>query len=158
MMRVLPPLMVIGGPPGAGKSAIAGAVAKRVPAEVVGLRDSAGADQHTIDLGALQERLDTFADAALVIVEGVFPLTLPPIRWAARWTVYVDTPLDISLARRALGRDDPRAVLRAYLDGGRAAHARHVAPGRQLADLVVDGAGPVDDVAARIHDFMAARP
>jgi uridine kinase len=157
MMRVLPPLLVIGGPAGAGKTSVAGAVAKRVEAPVVGLGDSAGEDQHAVDLPALQERLDAFEDAPLVIVEGLFALALPPIRWAARWTVYVDTPLDISLARRALSRDDPRATLRAYLDGGRDAHARTVAPGRQLADLVIDGTEPLPELATRVHRFMTAR-
>jgi uridine kinase len=150
MMRVLSPLLVIGGPAGAGKTSIADAVAQRLDARVFGLADSAGDDQHIVDLGGLQDRLDAHEDAPLVVIEGVFALALPPIRWAARWTVYVDTPQDISLARRALSQDDPRAVLRAYLDGGRDAQARHVAPGRQLADLVVDGAEPLPDVAARI--------
>ncbi|HTJ34951.1 MAG TPA: hypothetical protein VL738_17120 [Dactylosporangium sp.] len=158
MMRVLPPLLVIGGPAGAGKTSIAEAVAKRADAPVVGLADSAGEDQHCVDLVALQHRLDVFEDAPLVVIEGVFALTLPPIRWAARWTVYVDTPPDISLARRALSQDDPRAVLRAYLDGGRDAYARNVAPGRQLADLVVDGTEALPALAVRIHAFIATRP
>ncbi|MEV8512318.1 hypothetical protein [Dactylosporangium sp. NPDC051484] len=158
MMRVLPPLLVIGGPAGAGKSSIADAVAKRVDAPVVGLDDSAGEDQHSVDLNTLQDRLDAHEDAELVVVEGVFALALPPIRWAARWTVYVDTPLDISLARRALGLDDPHTVLRAYLDGGRDAHARNIAPGRQLADLVVDGTDPLPDTAERIYHFILNRP
>lgn len=158
MMHALPPLLVIGGPAGAGKSSIAAAVAERLGAPVVGLADSNGDDQHSVDLAGLQRRLDEHEEAPLVVVEGVYALALPPIRWAARWTVYLDTPLDISLARRALGRDDPRAVLHAYLDGGRDAHARLVAPGRQLADLVVDGAERLPEIAARIHDFVTRRP
>jgi len=156
-MRVLPPLLVIGGPAGAGKSSIAAAVAGLSDAPVVGLADSGGPDEHSVDLPALQLRLDAHDGAPLVVVEGVYALVLPPIRWAARWTVYVDTPLDLSLARRALSQDDPRAVLRAYLDGGRAAHARTVAPGRQLADLVVDGTEPLPAIAARIHRFLLRR-
>ncbi|WP_432992984.1 hypothetical protein [Dactylosporangium sp. CA-233914] len=157
MMRVLPPLLVIGGPAGSGKSSIAAAVAELVDAPVVGLADSAGEDQHCVDLPALQLELDEHEEAAMVVIEGVFPLALNPIRWAARWTVYVDTPLDISLARRALSQDDPRSVLRAYLEGGREAQARWVAPCRQLADLVVDGADPLPETAARIHKFILQR-
>ncbi|WP_433086753.1 hypothetical protein ACQP1P_14055 [Dactylosporangium sp. CA-052675] len=157
MMRVLPPLLVIGGPAGAGKSSIADAVAELVDAPVVGLADSAGPDQHSVDLPSLQQRLDEHEEAPMVVVEGVYALTLPPIRWAARWTVYVNTPLDLSLARRALSQDDPRPVLRAYLGGGREAHARTVAPGRQLADLVVDGSEDLPDIAARIHAFIRRR-
>jgi uridine kinase len=157
MMLVPPPMLAIGGPPGAGKSSIAAAAAKRLDAAVVGLGDSAGEDQHTVDLDAVQDALDDLEGVSLVIVEGLYALALPPIRWAARWTVYVDTPLDLALARRALTDDDPGAVLRAYLDGGRDALARTIAPGRQLADLVVDGSGPLPDVAARIHEFVRSR-
>ena len=92
MMLVPPPLLAIGGPPGAGKSSIAAAAAKRLDAAVVGLGDSTGEDQHAVDLVAMQDALDDLEDVPLVIVEGVYALALPPIRWAARWTVYVDTP------------------------------------------------------------------
>jgi uridine kinase len=154
MMRAVPPVLAIAGPAGAGKSSIADAAAELLGGVVVGLHDSAQADPHAVDLVGLQQRLDAHDDATFVIVEGVFALALPPIRWAARWTVYVDTPLDISLARRALHHDDPRPLLRGYLEHGRDGHARFIAPGRQLADLVVDGTQPVDAVAAQIRRFV----
>jgi uridine kinase len=153
-MRAVPPVLAIAGPAGAGKSSIAEAAAQRLDAAVVGLGDSGQSDPHEVDLLALQYRIDEFDDAAFVIVEGVFALALSPIRWAARWTVYVDTPLDISLARRALHVSDPVPVLRGYLEHGRDGHARFVAPGRQLADLVVDGTQPLDAVADRICQFV----
>ncbi|WP_238009038.1 hypothetical protein KZZ52_20725 [Dactylosporangium sp. AC04546] len=156
MMLAVPPLLVLAGPAGSGKSSIAAAVAGPLGATVVGLGDGGFADQHGVDLIALQERLDTVQDAPLLIVEGVFALTLPPIRWAARWTVYVDTPPDIAIARRALDAEDPRQVLRGYLEHGRDVLARFVANGRQLADLVVDGTQPVDAVADRIRQFVTA--
>ncbi|MFI5912424.1 hypothetical protein [Dactylosporangium sp. NPDC051541] len=154
MMRVLPPLLVIGGPAGSGKSSIAAAVGRLAAAPVVDLGDSAQDDPHSVDLPALQLRLDEHEEAPLVVVEGVFALALPPIRWAAKWTVYVDTPLDLSLARRALDHTDPHTVLRAYLDGGREAHIRTVVTGRQLADLVVDGSAHLPEVAGKIHRFL----
>ncbi|GAA0725225.1 hypothetical protein Drose_22460 [Dactylosporangium roseum] len=154
MMRAVAPVLAIAGPAGAGKTSIATATAGLLAAAVVGLDDGGCADQHGVDLPALQDRLDDLDDAGFVIIEGVFALALPPIRWAARYTVYVDTPLDISLARRALHQPDPRPVLRGYLEHGRDGHARFVAPGRQLADLVVDGTRSPDAVADQIRDFV----
>ncbi|MET7398976.1 hypothetical protein ABZS66_36410 [Dactylosporangium sp. NPDC005572] len=156
MMRALPPLLVIAGPAGSGKSSIAASVASPLGAAVVGLDDGGFADQHGVDLIALQHRLDEVQDAPMLVVEGVFAMALLPIRWAARWTVYVDTPPDIAIARRALEAEDPRSVLRGYLEYGRDGFARFVANGRQLADLVVDGTQPVDAVADRIVQFVTA--
>ncbi|GAA3456037.1 hypothetical protein GCM10018962_78710 [Dactylosporangium matsuzakiense] len=156
-MRVLPPLLVIGGPAGSGKTSIASEVGKLAHAPVVDLGDSGDDDPHAVDLPALQLRLDAHEEARMVVVEGVYALALPPIRWAAKWTVYVDTPLDLSLARRALDHRDPAVILRAYLAGGRETHLRTVATGRQLADLVVDGSHDLADVAGRIHRFLLTR-
>ncbi|MBY8876544.1 uridine kinase family protein [Actinacidiphila acidipaludis] len=80
----------------------------------------------------------------LVVVEGLFALTLPVVTARATWRVYVDTPDDIRLARKILRkievqRQDPALSLRNYLMTGRERHAAHVAPSRAVADLVVDG-------------------
>ncbi|MDF9812686.1 hypothetical protein [Streptomyces sp. SPB162] len=80
----------------------------------------------------------------LVVVEGLFALTLSSVANRATWRVYVDTPDDIRLARKILRkidvqRQDPRLSLLNYLETGRERHAAHVAPSRALADLVVDG-------------------
>ncbi|MEU1539939.1 hypothetical protein ABZ461_17815 [Actinacidiphila glaucinigra] len=80
----------------------------------------------------------------LVVVEGLFALTLPSVRERADWRVYVDAPDDVRLARKILRkievqRQDPRLSLLNYLQSGRDRHAAHVAPSRAVADLVVDG-------------------
>jgi uridine kinase len=86
---------------------------------------------------------------------GIFALTLACVTDRARWRVYVDVPADLRLARKALrkiheGRD-PRHVLRGYLEKGRAAHDRHVAPTREHANLVLDGTEPVPDLIKQLR-------
>lgn len=102
----------------------------------------------SIDQTAVAEAIDTAVAAAgrrrLVVVEGLFALTLPAVAARATWRVYVDTPDDIRLARKILRkievqRQDPALSLRNYLMTGRERHAAHVAPSRAVADLVVDG-------------------
>ncbi|WNI15153.1 uridine kinase family protein [Actinacidiphila sp. ITFR-21] len=100
----------------------------------------------SIDEGAVATAVDAAANGAfrLVVVEGLFALTLPAVTDRATWRVYVDTPDDIRLARKILRkievqRQDPALSLRNYLLSGRERHAAHVAPSRSLADLVVDG-------------------
>jgi len=95
-----------------------------------------------------------------VVVEGTFALALPHIRERARWGAYIDAPADIRLARKALRKietgKDPRITLRGYLERGRAAHELHVAPTRELADLVLDGTRPVDELARRLRQVVSA--
>ncbi|SEN70128.1 uridine kinase family protein [Actinacidiphila rubida] len=102
----------------------------------------------SIDQTAVAAAVDAAATAAgrrrLVVVEGLFALTLPVVAARATWRVYVDTPDDIRLARKILRkievqRQDPALSLRNYLMTGRERHAAHVAPSRAVADLVVDG-------------------
>ncbi|MFF5229887.1 uridine kinase [Dactylosporangium sp. NPDC000521] len=127
------------------------------PGRVVNFSDPAA-----IDLARLRHHLagHTDAGAATVIVEGIFALTLPPLRAAARWKVYVDTPPDISIARKTLrklaeGRD-PALVLRGYLEHGRAAYITHIAPGTHIADLVVDGTAAVAEAASVVVRHVRA--
>ncbi|CAG7632121.1 uridine kinase family protein [Actinacidiphila bryophytorum] len=101
----------------------------------------------SIDGTAVTAAIDAAAGSGrhrLVVVEGLFALTLPAVAARASWRVYVDTPDDIRLARKILRkievqRQDPALSLRNYLLSGRERHAAHVAPSRSLADLVVDG-------------------
>jgi uridine kinase len=102
----------------------------------------------SIDQTAVADAIDAVVAVPgrtrLVVVEGLFALTLPVVTARATWRVYVDTPDDIRLARKILRkievqRQDPALSLRNYLMTGRERHAAHVAPSRAVADLVVDG-------------------
>lgn len=165
------PVLAVAGGTASGKSTLAEALALHHPDTVGlihlddfyvpahdplrGVRTLSATGAETLDWnhpGSIDETAVTAAiDAAagsgrhrLVVVEGLFALTLPAVAARASWRVYVDTPDDIRLARKILRkievqRQDPRVSLLNYLASGRERHAAHVAPSRSLADLVVDG-------------------
>lgn len=165
------PVLAVAGGTASGKSTLADALARHhpetvgllhlddfyVPAHdpVRGVRTLSATGAETLDWnhpGSIDELAVAQAvDAAvacgrhrLVVVEGLFALTLPAVTGRAAWRVYVDTPDDIRLARKILRkievqRQDPRISLLNYLASGRDRHASHVAPSRAVADLVVDG-------------------
>jgi uridine kinase len=124
----------------------------------------------SIDEAAAVAALDAAAardGVRLVVVEGLFALTLPAVAARARWRVFVDTPDDVRLARKILRkidvqRQDPRLSLLNYLSSGRERHAVHVAPSRAAADLVVDGTADGYEMLARvmmlIGPVLAERP
>lgn len=166
------PVLAVAGGTASGKSTLAEALARHHP-ETVGLvhlddfyvpahdllrgvrtRSATGAEildwNHpgSIDEAAVALAVDAAAGAGgrlrLLVVEGLFALTLAAVTARATWRVYVDTPDDIRLARKILRkievqRQDPALSLRNYLMTGRERHAAHVAPSRAVADLVVDG-------------------
>jgi uridine kinase len=111
----------------------------------------------SIDEAAVAAAIDSAlcSDRRLVVVEGLFALTLPAVLARATWRVYVDAPDDVRLARKILRkieaqRQDPRISLLNYLQGGRDRHAQHVAPSRALADLVVDGTADEYEMLASV--------
>jgi uridine kinase len=129
------------------------------------------ADEHAVldwnHPGSIDETAVTDAiDAALlrpgvllVVVEGLFALSLPSVVRRATWRVYVDTPDDIRLARKILRkievqRQDPGLSLRNYLQTGRDRHAAHVAPSRAAADLVVDGTTSEAEMMAAVMPLI----
>jgi uridine kinase len=112
----------------------------------------------SIDVDAAVAAVDAAAEregVRLVVVEGLFALTLPAVAARARWRVYVDAPDDVRLARKILRkidqqRQDPRLSLLNYLATGRDRHAVHVAPARAAADLVVDGTAAEPEMLAQV--------
>lgn len=116
----------------------------------------------SIDEDAAAAAVDAAATSGLhqlVVVEGLFALTLPKIAFRATWRVYVDAPDDIRLARKLLRKieiqgQDPLISLRNYLLSGRERHAEHVAPSRYRADLVLDGTMPTAHLLTAFDDLF----
>ncbi|WP_329370381.1 hypothetical protein OG896_30155 [Streptomyces sp. NBC_00669] len=184
------PVLAVAGGTASGKSTLAEALARHHP-ETVGLvhlddfyvpahdpgrgvRTLSATGAETLDWnhpGSIDEdAVATAIDAAatggrhrLVVVEGLFALTLRAVAERATWRVYVDTPDDIRLARKILRKievfgQDPGVSLRNYLLSGRERHAEYVAPARDRADLVLDGttseAGLLSAVAHLVGDVL----
>lgn len=116
----------------------------------------------SIDETAVSDAIDAArlrAGVRVVVVEGLFALTLRSVAARADWRVYVDTPDDVRLARKILRkievqRQDPRLSLMNYLSTGRQRHAEYVAPSRAAADLVVDGATPETEMLAAVMPLI----
>ncbi|MFJ8745816.1 uridine kinase [Embleya sp. NPDC127516] len=181
MARESTPVLALAGGAGSGKTTIARELARAIPGSVavhldlcyhcdpaiaptVPAFDGTGpivdfGNPRSIDIGRVDTEISRHHGAALVIVEGTFALALPRIRDIARWSAYVDAPADIRLARKTLRKieagKDPSTTLRGYLERGRAAHEHHVAPTRDLADLVLDGTRPVDTLVRHLLDLVA---
>ncbi|MFF7193654.1 uridine kinase [Streptomyces sp. NPDC088197] len=184
------PLLAVAGGTASGKSTLAEALARHDP-ETVGLihlddfyvpahdpvrgvrtRSASGADtldwNHpgSIDEGAVTAAVDAATSGGryrLVVVEGLFALTLPAVVTRATWRVYVDTPDDIRLARKILRKidvlgQDPRLSLLNYLQSGRERHAAYVAPSRARADLVLDGTADGASMLRAVTALMTLPP
>jgi uridine kinase len=112
-------------------------------------------DPASIDPRRVEEAIACHKSAELIVVEGIFALALTHVRERARWSAYVDTPADIRIARKTLRKLDEgrdlRHVLRGYLEQGRQAHERHIAPTRLRADLLLDGTEPVTDLVKQLR-------
>ncbi|WP_187280104.1 hypothetical protein [Streptomyces sp. IB2014 016-6] len=183
MPNTSPPLLALAGGAGSGKSTLAAALAAARPATAVvhldacfhhdtarapcvPVIDGEGVSVDFSDPAAMDRaRVEEAIGAALgmgrlVVVEGTFALTLPYVRDRARWTVYVDVPADIRLARKTLRKlhadEDPRAGLLGYLAHGRAAHERHVEPMARYARLLLDGTAPVHQLVRELGRFLGS--
>jgi uridine kinase len=96
----------------------------------------------------------------VVILEGLFLLHWPEVRELLDCSVYVDTPLDICLARR-LARDiaergrSAESVCAQYEATVRPGAERFVLPTRRLAALVVSGTAPLEESARSVLQAIA---
>ncbi|MBK3585333.1 hypothetical protein JHN49_16965 [Streptomyces sp. MBT57] len=115
-------------------------------------------DPQSIDWGRVRQAVDEAPAEELLVVEGTFALD-KQIRRLARWTVFLDTPDDLRLARKTLRKisegADPRINLLGYLARGRENHHRHVAPMRQTAGLVLDGTLPTKHLTDHLITHVA---
>ncbi|XQE77610.1 hypothetical protein ACN24L_00660 [Streptomyces microflavus] len=92
------------------------------------------------------------------MIERTFALD-EQVRRIARWTVYLDPPADLRLARKTLRKidtgADPRVALLGYLARGRDGHREHDAPTKHRADLVLDGTRPVEELTDQLGNVLA---
>ena len=71
------------------------------------------------------------------------------------YMVFIDTPLDVAMARRLLRDDCPieslKESLSSYLDGGRTIYLQFQQQIKEKSDLILDGSLPIDDLAEAIY-------
>lgn len=171
-----PQILLIGGGAGSGKTALARALADSVPGAALVHLDSCYhrdpdlapsvprfdgpgrvvdfSDPLALDPVRIETAIAEHSTAPLVIVEGTFALALPELTAIATFSVYVDTPADIRVVRKTLRKLqeglDPTPGLLGY-DTSHRSYARHVAPTRRHAHLILDGTGSIAELTAELR-------
>ncbi|MGR3278301.1 uridine kinase family protein [Acaryochloris marina NIES-2412] len=93
----------------------------------------------------------------VIIVEGIFELTLSEIMEFLDFKIYVETPDDLRMNRRIVrdGKEKLRSefsVIQEWQANVMPTHKELVAPGAVVADLVVSGEGDVgEDIEISFH-------
>jgi uridine kinase len=100
--------------------------------------------------------------ADIILLEGVLAMSDPAMRTLVDYTIFVDTPLELCLARRierdAVQRGRSEASVRDFWETrAKPMFAQYVAPWRSEADLVIDGSQTIDDELSRVRKWLQAR-
>lgn len=107
-------------------------------------------------------RSQSVTPADIIFLEGVLALSDPATRELVDYTIFVDTSLELCLARRierdAAQRGRSEASVRDFWETrAEPMFAQFVRPWRSEADLVVDGSQAIDDELVRVGDWLQAR-
>lgn len=123
-----------------------------------------GADYNDWDVETLAndiEPLLTKRSLNYVLLDYPFAYKNNRIKQYIDYAIFIDTPLDIALARRVL-RDNlyqPPDLLKndlyCYLSGGRAAYLEMIKTIKPNSDFVVDGSLSVDDIVSQIIEQIS---
>lgn len=100
--------------------------------------------------------------ADIILLEGVLAMSDPATRELVDYTIFVDTPLELCLARRierdAVQRGRSEASVRDFWETrAEPMFAQFVAPWRSEADLVIDGSQTIDAELNRVGAWLQAR-
>jgi len=109
-----------------------------------------------------QAHAEVVEPSEIILVEGILTLADRRVAELAALSVYVDAPDDIRLARR-IRRDvvsrgrSVEGVLDQYLATVRPMHNQFVAPCAGVADLVLSGIAPIEQVVGQLVAAVRAR-
>ena len=100
--------------------------------------------------------------ADIILLEGVLAMSDPATRELVDYSIFVDTPLELCLARRierdAIQRGRSEASVRdVWETRAQPMFAQFVAPWRSEADLIIDGSHTIGDEPSRVVDWLQAR-
>ena len=124
---------------------------------------SEGADVHVWDLSPLKadiERLTESGEYDCLLLDYPFAYGHRMIKEYLDCCIFIDTPLDIALARR-IGRDmkdasadDIRDEMDTYLKYARTLYVQMQEEQRSSADHVIDGAKSLDDIINEVTEIV----
>lgn len=125
-----------------------------------------GANYQVWDLTALEQDILTIRNSGscdYLLLDYPFAYCQHQIAPYLDLAVFIDTPLDIALARRILrdmpdaGGNEIRAALKGYLDHARTAYSQMRKDILPSSDHVIDGSLPAEEVAAQIIHIIHSR-
>ena len=117
----------------------------------------AGADVNLWDLSRLADDIEILKkeNPDFIFLDYPFGYRHSLIAPYLSYSVFIDTPLDIAMARRILREYEEKIIIdikdvlddmKNYLERGRTAYLSGLDSGRENADFVVDGSLSVDDI------------
>lgn len=83
----------------------------------------------------------------IILLDGLLTLSMPNIRKLIHTAIYIDTPIDICLARKMKRDSEERGrsidqIIEQYLSLTRPMYYKHVLPSRQYANLILPSMSP----------------
>jgi uridine kinase len=138
-------------------------------ADLRALKEGKAVDAPRYDFSSHTRRTETVRVPAhsVIVVEGILLFAVPELRDAFDIRLFVDTDDDIRLLRRIKRDVEERgrgiaSIEAQYLSTVRPMHARHVAPSRGHAHLIVpeggDNAQVIEGVVGRLLFLLGDRP
>ncbi len=125
--------------------------------------ESEGADVHVWDLSPLKEDIERIIRSGgydHLLLDYPFGYQHRMIRNYLDRCIFIDTPLDIAMARRVLrdmkdsSADDIRNEMKAYLDYERPIYVRMLKDHLADSDNVIDGSKPLDDIVSEALEII----
>lgn len=119
-----------------------------------------GADVNLFNLDLLAEDIETLIKETpdFIILDYPFGYSHNLIANYINFSIFIDTPLDIALARRIIRDYNNTTVfnifddLKQYLTRGRNAYLYGLDSAKSSADVVIDGSKPVSEIVAIINE------
>ncbi|MBR3267227.1 MAG: hypothetical protein IKI58_00630 [Oscillospiraceae bacterium] len=124
---------------------------------------SEGADYHVWDLSPLKadvEKIICSGEYDYLLLDYPFAYLHEMMKGCLNCCIFIDTPLDIALARRVLrdmkeaSADDIRHEMDFYLKYARAAYVHALETVLPSSDYVIDGAKDTEDIIAEVMNLI----
>lgn len=124
-----------------------------------------GADYNAWNIEVLAkdvESLLTQNDLNYILLDYPFAYKNDKVSPYIDYAIFIDTPLDIAMARRLLRDERNQSAillindLNSYLSGGRTAYLEMIKTIKPNSDFIIDGSLSIDDIVSKIIEQLSA--
>jgi uridine kinase len=97
----------------------------------------------------------------IILLDGLLALAMPKIRALADLKIYLDTPLDLCIARR-IKRDvatrgrNPEQVIDQYLTKVRPMYQEFIKPSREHADIILPSSDRIEKICVLLEQYLVS--